>query len=200
MKTEKHLKKTLPDKIKELKAYYPDKVIKVVSMDEARFGLIPIFRSYWAPKGKRPSIPIRLKYEWVYMFSVVEPLSGETFSMIWSTVNTDIMTIFLQEYSKTLKADEICLMIIDGAGWHSEKIINSFDNIICLKQPAYSPECNPTERLWTWVRERLANKIITCPSKLIEELSKIANSLHDLKDIVKSWTNFHWWQKAINRI
>jgi hypothetical protein len=169
-------------------------------MDEARFGLIPIFRRCWAYKGHRPILDVQFRYEWEYMFSVVEPCTGETFTMLWSTVNLEVMQCFLEAYSQSLDSDVICVMSLDGAGWHSEKGLDWPDNIIPIKQPAYSPECNPTERLWTWVRDRLANKVWSSIEELTNRLIEIARDFGKYQQTIKSWVNFHWWQESVNQI
>ena len=87
---------------------------------------------------------------------------------------------------------------MDQAGWHTVKGLKIPENIKILHQPAYSPECNPTERLWTWVRERLANKIFENKQDLTNEIIKILNDLDKYKDILKNWVCYSWWVDAVN--
>jgi transposase len=37
---------------------------------------------------------------------------------------------------------------MDGAGWHTEHVVDEFDNVSIIKLPAYSPELNPIEQVW----------------------------------------------------
>ena len=166
-------------------------------MDEARFGLLPVFRRVWSPKGVRPIKKVRLKYEWVYFFSVVQPYTGKTFNMIWDSVNLKVMQIFLDEFSKTLIDDEICLLVLDGAGWHNEKNLKVPTNIVLLKQPAYSPECNPTESLWDFVRDKLGIKLYENIKDLKNRLIDIVNSFDALKEELRCRLNFKWWNDAV---
>ncbi len=168
-------------------------------MDESRLGLLPIFRRVWSQQGVRPVKQVRLKYDYVYIFSVVEPSTGETFSMIWDSVSLPVMQCFLNEYSKALKPNEISLMVLDGAGWHSEKGLNYPSNIIPLKQPAYSPECNPSEGLWDWVRDKLGLTLYKNIGMFKDRLIDIINQFDDFKIEISSRLNFHWWDAAINR-
>ncbi|MDF4641882.1 transposase [Vibrio parahaemolyticus] len=46
------------------------------------------------------------------------------------------------------------VVVMDGAGWHTEEITNDFT--------PYSPEPNPIEQVWRWLRQRyLANQSFT---------------------------------------
>jgi putative transposase len=40
-------------------------------------------------------------------------------------------------------------------GFHNSLNLNLPENVILLFQPAYSPEVNPIERLWGYVKEQL---------------------------------------------
>jgi hypothetical protein len=166
-------------------------------MDESRFGLLPIFRRVWSPKGVRPIKPVRLKYEWTYLFSVVEPTSGRTFSMLWDSVSLPVMQAFLDEYGKSLADNEICLMVLDGAGWHSENGLNYPKNIIPLKQPAYSPECNPTESLWDWVKDKLGIRLYDTIDELKTRLIDIVNQFDDFKMELQSRLSYSWWIDSV---
>ena len=45
-------------------------------MDEHRIGLKPILRGIWAPKGERPIALSHHRYEWLYVWGFVEPVTG----------------------------------------------------------------------------------------------------------------------------
>ena len=48
---------------------------------------------------------------------------------------------------------------MDGAGWHSNEIADDIDNLSIVKLPPYSPEFNPIEHVWSWLRQhKLANR------------------------------------------
>ena len=45
-------------------------------------------------------------------------------------------------------------MILDRAGWHGSAALVIPANITLLSLPAYSPELNPVERVWLYLKER----------------------------------------------
>jgi len=49
---------------------------------------------------------------------------------------------------------------MDGAGWHSSNDLKVPSNIEIIYLPPYSPELNPVERMWLYIKQRtIKNKI-----------------------------------------
>lgn len=70
-----------------------------------------------------------------------------------------MMNIYLQELSKAY-ADKIIMLIMDQAGWHKSKELFIPPNIKLLFLPPYSPELNPVERLWKWIRAEVTHNMV----------------------------------------
>lgn len=64
------------------------------------------------------------------------------------------MTAFLQHFAATLTKNEHAVMVVDGAGWHTSDDLTVPDNVSLFRLPAYSPQLNPIERVWLYLRER----------------------------------------------
>ena len=45
-------------------------------------------------------------------------------------------------------------LVLDGAGWHFAYRLKIPMNISLCRLPPYSPELNPIERLWLWMKRR----------------------------------------------
>ena len=51
---------------------------------------------------------------------------------------------------------------MDGAGWHTDDIAQTIENLSIIKLPPYSPELNPVEQVCSWLRQHhLANRCFT---------------------------------------
>ena len=50
--------------------------------------------------------------------------------------------------------DEHVALVLDGAGWHGGKALCVPPNITLVPLPPYSPELNPVERVWLYLKER----------------------------------------------
>jgi len=112
---------------------------------------------------------LKVGYKNFYLYSGVDIRDGDNFNLILPKVDTDHMNTFLSELSKEYPSDKIAL-IMDGAGWHKSKALKIPDNIIIFYLPPYSPELNPVERLWLYIKNNtLANKIY----KNLEDLETV---------------------------
>ena len=46
------------------------------------------------------------------------------------------------------------MLTLDGAGWHTSGELDVPPDITLFRLPPYSPELNPVERIWLYLRER----------------------------------------------
>lgn len=146
-------KKNLAKIIKE----NPEK--RVFFMDEARFGTHSKLGHGWFKTGKRSRIAVKLGFKNFYVYTAVEPATGETFTLLLPKVNADMMSLFLKQLAKFCGTADI-MVIMDGAGWHRSKTLEIPPSIQPLFLPAYCPEMNPVERLWLQVkRATIRNRI-----------------------------------------
>lgn len=129
-------------------------------MDEARLGQQGTLTRMWAKKGSRPTAVKQTRYEWVYLYAAVEPATGASVALQAPEVNTATMSVYLRMVSAELGPKEHAVLIMDGAGWHKSKALRVPANITILILPPYSPELNPVERLWAYLRSHyLANRV-----------------------------------------
>ncbi len=143
-----------------MKQQNPGKRVRIFFQDEARVGQQGTLTRVWAKRGSRPRAVKQTEYKWVYLWAAVEPATGELAAMISPDVNTERMSQFLEGLSSMLDADDLAIVVLDNAGWHRAKALTIPRNLVLLPLPSYSPELNPTERLWLWLRSHhLANRI-----------------------------------------
>ena len=126
--------------------------MRIFFQDEARVGQQGTLTRVWAPRGSRPRAIKQTEYKWVYLWAAVEPASGELAAMVTPDVNTDRMSQFLQGLSSMLGTDDLAIVVLDNAGWHRAKALKIPQNLVLLPLPSYSPELNPSETLWQWLR------------------------------------------------
>lgn len=62
------------------------------------------------------------------------------------------MNAFLLEFSRELPADVHAVMVLDRAGWHVAKALQVPPNVTLVHLPPKSPELNPAENLWHYLR------------------------------------------------
>jgi transposase len=182
-------------RVRDVVREHPEAEVQVWAEDEGRFGLIPSCRRIWAPKGKRPTMSSRRRYEWRYLFSFVRPQTGETINIIGSTVSAAIMSAVLQEFADDagLGAKRRAVLVLDGAGWHVAKDLRVPEGIHLVFLPPYSPELQPAERLWPIVNEAVANRGFHTIGDLEKAVERRCLYMDAHKAYVKSLTCYHWW-------
>ena len=158
--------------------------------DEAGFGRINKPKSCWCPKAVRPVVPCHHIREYRYAFGSVEPLTGDSFFLVMPQCNTTTMNAYLTELSKAY-ADDLIVLVCDGAGWHKSKALIVPENILILHIPPYTPEMNPIEQIWKELRKRgFRNEIFATLEKVVDRLCDTIVSLS--KHTVRSITARDW--------
>jgi transposase len=148
------LKNGLPAALAQVAAAHPGKRVLLFFQDEARIGQKGRICHRWWLRGLRPRGQVDQRYTFAYIFAVVEPVTGRDFCLVLPIASTKAMSEFLQRFAETLAEDEHVLMVLDGAGWHTSNELTLPGNITPLRLPPYSPELNPIERVWLYLRER----------------------------------------------
>jgi len=144
----------------------------VFFFDEGRFGAKPDVARLWAMRGSRPRARVRPGYQNFYLYSSVSPHSGDSFTLFLPWVNTEMMNLYLEKLSAAYLDREL-LLIMDRAGWHIAKALIIPHNIRIELLPPYSPELNPVERLWQWLRRHV------CRNRLFDSENRLADTLSE---------------------
>ena len=75
-------------------------------------------------------------------------------------------------------ADDKIVLVMDGAGWHKSKTLQVPDNIEIILLPPYSPELNPVERFWQYIKQNtIKNKVYKTLNGLKDAVAKFLNSM-----------------------
>ena len=174
-----NLKKNLPSNIKEDEELW--------FFDESRFGTHSKVGHGWFKTGIRTPVKIKLGYKNFYLYSAANPKTGEEFTLLLPNVNIDCMNIFFKEFAKTIKQRKV-LIVMDGAGWHKSDKLRYPKNIRIIIQPPYSPELNPIEKLWQYIKDHtIKNRIYKTLPELESKVCKFVRTLNP--DIIRSVCN-----------
>ena len=178
--------------------HHPQATVEVWAQDEARLGLVPIVRRVWAPRGERPIATGRRRYEWVYVYGFVHPSTGRVEWLFLPTVNTELFQIALDFFADAVGVDDDrhVILVVDQAGWHLSKQLRVPVGLHLFPLPAYSPELQPSERLWPLLREAVANKNIADMDELEEALVARSQELRRDPEQIHKNTLFDWWAYA----
>ena len=115
----------------------------------------------WAQKGKpawrlSDSAPLAHRINWYGAYDFAE---GQCFIWNEGACNKEHTIQFLQRMAAWLTdAPGAVVIIWDGAPWHRAKCVQAAAvklGFTLIALPAYSPDLNPIEVLWKWMREEV---------------------------------------------
>lgn len=179
---------------------YPKVPVELWAMDEHRIGLQPIIRRVWAPKGTPVRAQVAPRYQWMYVYGFVHPQSGQTTWLLLPTVNVEVFSATLAIFAQEVGAgpDKPIVLVLDGAGWHRSAKLSVPAGIHLLFLPPYSPELQPSERLWPLTNEPLANRSFATLDELEQVQVKRCRWLQAQPALIRSHTCFHWWLTLVD--
>lgn len=133
----------------------------------------------WAKRGSRPPAPRDCRYDWAYIFGAVCPARGAGAALVLPYANAEAMTLHLAEISRRVAPGAHAVVTLDGAGWHRQGgRLKVPGNVSLLVLPPYSPELNPQENVWQYLRQNyLANRVFETYDAIVEACCKAWNSL-----------------------
>jgi transposase len=145
-------KEIVPEQIQAIADEHPDNEVRIYFEDEARFGTQGTITRVWAPRGSRPRAVRQNGREWLYVLMAVCAATGAASALIMPELNTEVLNLFLEQFSGELPAGVHAVLIWDGAGYHTSGDLVVPANVSLIQLPPYSPELNPVENLWHHLR------------------------------------------------
>jgi transposase len=111
-----------------------------------------------------------------YIFGAVCPATGDMEALIASHVNKVFMRRHLEQISAKTEVGKHAVVIKDGAGWHQASLVEKISDVSIIKLQPYSPELNPIEQVWSWLRQHhLANRCFSCYEDIVYACSAAWN-------------------------
>jgi len=171
--------------------------VEIWFTDEARVGQQGTLTRVWAKRGSRPRAPRDRRFEWAYLFGAICPERSTGAAIVMPEVNVEAMNEHLAEISRRVCLGAIALLVLDGAGWHSSPRLNVPANIVLLPLPPYSPELNPMENVWEFLRGNfLSHRVWDGYEAIIEACCDAWNKLMRMPENIASITR-RSWAKAV---
>lgn len=94
--------------------------------------------------------------------------------------NTEAMNLHLKEISTAVAHQAHAIILVDQAGWHLSHALYVPDNMTLLPLPSKSPELNPVENVWQFMRDNwLSNRVFKSYNDIVDHCCFAWNSLTD---------------------
>jgi transposase len=107
--------------------------------------------------------------------------------------DTEAMQAHLAEISATVAPGAHAVLLLDQAGWHFAGALVVPGNITLLPLPPRSPELNPVENVWQFMRDNwLSNRVFTGYDAIVVHCSAAWNDLIDQPGRIRSIGRRAW--------
>jgi putative transposase len=108
------------------------------------------------------------------------PKKGKGVGLVMPWADTHAMGLHLAEISTAVDPGAHAVVILDQAGWHMSGKLDVPENITLLPLPPRSPELNPVENVWQFIRENwLSNRIFDGYEDIVTHCCDAWNKLID---------------------
>lgn len=171
--------------IRILKNKYNNKEFDFYFQDETRYGQKTIVTKVWSKTGSNPTYINQNGFLNAWIYGAVNPINGKNFSLVLPNLDSKNMQIFLNSFAKTLSPKRHTVVILDGSKAHNNSLLRISKKLTLYFLPPYSPELNPIERLWQFIKKKyLSFKLYRNYEEIIETGSYVCNKI--TSDIIKS--------------
>lgn len=163
-------------------------------MDEAGFLLIPNVRRTWAARGQTPILRHRVKRDKVSAISAVTVSNRrQRLGLYLHFHNANIthveVALFLRELLAHLRGNVI--VIWDGGSIHKgpdvRALLRRHPRLHVTRFPAYAPELNPDEFVWTYYKRELSNGRPMNVDELLDDLLRLSRKVRKRPDLLHSF-------------
>jgi transposase len=144
--------------------------------DECGIKLAPTLTRCWALKGDQPQILTQGGHKCTNVLGAVDPLKGCVHSALMDHLTHVEFQTFLETLIDHYTGPGKIILVLDNARFHHAKALQPFldhvkSKLELLFLPPYSPDLNPIERFWKFLR-----KIVT-HNTFYETVEKLVISL-----------------------
>ena len=115
---------------------------------------------------------------WTYIFGAICPKKGKGAGLVLPYCDTGAMQEHLAEISQAVDPGAHAVLILDQAGWHVTPKLKVPENITLMFLPPRSPELNPVENVWQFMRDNwLSNRIFKSYDDVVDHCCHAWNNL-----------------------
>jgi transposase len=157
--------------------------------DETRVGLKTQTGKVITSFGVKPVVSVSWQRDNFWLYGVVEPLSGWHFTQSYPHLDSENFQQFIDALSGQL-GDDLAIIQLDQAGAHMTSSLRWPENLLPVCQPAHSPELNPIERLWQFIKAQIKGEHFATLEQLRQRLHHVLEQLTPERIISLSSYNF----------
>ena len=152
----------------------------LLSQDESRFASESNRITSWSTKGTSISYSGYRYGTSLNCFGSFNLHTGHLISSFHDTGNA-LTTVEHFKIVREHYGDKPIAYFIDNASWHKTKKVREYcdeNNITLLFLPPYSPEYNPIERVWGYLKSKVKNVYFSTAKKFVSFVSDLLQNIN----------------------
>jgi transposase len=107
--------------------------------------------------------------------------------------DTEAMQMHLDEISRRVARGAHAVLLLDRAGWHTTDKLNIPKNMTMIFLPSRSPELNPVENVWQYLRANwLSNTVFETYDDIMDAACNAWNKLTAAPEVITSIGMRQW--------
>ena len=151
-------------------------------LDEASVKQHPNIQPKWSLCGSKEFVGTFGNHTKINVLGAINHELGKAFHMKSKKLNSDVFMKFIERLM-ALNPTKHLVLVIDNAPWHkSRKVLQFLENLTekveVLWLPAYSPDFNPIEHLWRFMKEVVSNFFFPKMNQLIDAITDFFSGLY----------------------
>jgi transposase len=180
--TDEEKRKRINEIIEEIKAEQQTQDVEIFFVDESHFENVPYVQRGWFLTGEKKKVETPKKKE---SKTIIGALNLKTQKVYWKQTdkgNSKSFIEFLYQITQSF-LNILIILILDNSSIHKSKKVKDFlkrNPLIKIKLLSpYSPEYNPIERFWLWLKKKVyGNNAYRSIKDVIAKLRKVIWHYH----------------------
>ena len=148
-------------------------------------------RRVWAPVGFEVVQQKEIGYQYEYLNLAVNPMTGDLKWDWTSDMKSASLSTVVESWQESVEA-----LVWDGAPGHRGSEYDEVE-VECIQQPPYSPELQPAERVFEYVRARVEGIVYGQIESKKAAVEEALRKLAACRERVKSLVGWSWIRRSI---
>ena len=152
-----------------------------MSQDESRFCSESNRVTSWSEKGEAVVYSGYRHGTALNCFGSIDLKNGHFIGSFHERGNADATIEHFQKVRDSYEDNIPLAFIIDNATWHKTKKVKNFcveNNITLLFLPPYSPEYNPIERVWSFLKSKVRQRFFSTADSFIKFIYELVDDVN----------------------
>jgi transposase len=164
----------------------------LIFTDEASFRQDSTLHATWSRVGHPPEVPVTGERKSVKILGAIELWRARFHYKQDTTFNAVTYLRFLEQLARHYRRRG-AILIQDNASYHKDaEVWRWFSTnrhwLEVHQLPSYSPELNPTERLWQYTRKNgTHNRYFTTEAALTATLSRVFSDIQSHPELIRAY-------------